>query len=185
MPNHDCLQELITDQTRMTRTVARTIAENDIFPIRQRIDDDEDHTQVIEPLFKIILLELGLQGILVDEEAPTVVDTCAFYEEIARGDSGIAVALGCTTWSLLPILLEPYQRPDLLRELTEVFHRDEIHFGCFAMTKMKPAISYFTLLKKKLTSGLVGDGFGKSLEDFWKKMRILLMQCNGSLLRLK
>jgi alkylation response protein AidB-like acyl-CoA dehydrogenase len=135
MPSHDFLQELITDQTRMTRTVARTIAENDIFPIRQRIDDDKDHTQVIEPLLKIILLELGLQAVLVDEEAPTVVDTCAFYEEIARGDSGIAVALGCTTWSLLPILLEPYQRPGLLRELTEVFLQEELHLGCFAMTE--------------------------------------------------
>jgi alkylation response protein AidB-like acyl-CoA dehydrogenase len=64
-----------------------------------------------------------------------MVDSCVFYEEISRGDSGIAVALACTTWSLIPILMEPYRRPNLLKELTQVFHEDEIHFGCFAMTE--------------------------------------------------
>ena len=63
MPNHNSLEEFFTDTTEMTRSVARTIAENDIFPIRQRIDDDKDHTEVIEPLFRTILLELGLQQV--------------------------------------------------------------------------------------------------------------------------
>jgi alkylation response protein AidB-like acyl-CoA dehydrogenase len=135
MPNHNSLEEFFTDTTEMTRTVARTIAENDIFPIRQQIDDDKDHTEVIEPLFRTILLELGLQQVFVDDEAPSMVDSCVFYEEISRGDSGIAVALGCTTWSLIPILMEPYRRPDLFKELTKAFHEDEIHFGCFAMTE--------------------------------------------------
>ena len=135
MPGHNSLEQFFTDTTLMIQTVAQTITEHDIFPIRQRFDDDKQHTELIEPLFETILLELGLQQVLVDEEAPSMVDSCVFYEELSRGDSGIAVALGCTTWCLMPITLDPYRRPDLVRELTRVFHGDKIHFGCFAMTE--------------------------------------------------
>jgi len=135
MANHLCPEELITDEYKMARTLARKIAENDIFPVRQQIDDDKDHTQVVEPIFKKILIDLGMQKIMVSEEASPMVNWCGFMEEIARGDSGIAVALGCTGWCVMPIVYEPYKRPDLLQELTQVFYEDKIHFGCFAMTE--------------------------------------------------
>lgn len=135
MPGHNSLEQFFTDTTLMIRTVAQTIAENDIFPIRQQLDDDKEHTELIEPLFETILLELGLQQVLVDEDPPSMIDSCVFYEEISRGDSGIAVALGCTTWCLIPIMFEPYRRPDLIRELTQVFHDGKMHFGSFAMTE--------------------------------------------------
>jgi len=130
-----CLEEIISDEYKMTRELAKKIAQNEIFPVRQKIDDDKDHSEIIEPLFKKILLDIGLQRMLVSEDAPSSVNSCGFYEEISRGDSGIAVALGCTGWALTPIRYEPYKRPDLLKELTQVFHEDKIHFGCFAMTE--------------------------------------------------
>jgi len=135
MTEHVCVEELVTEQYKMTRALARQIAENEIFPVRQQIDDDRDHTKVIEPLFKKILIDLGLQRILVAESAPAMVDFCGFAEEIARADSGIAVALGCTTWCVAPLQNKPYNRPDLLKELTQVFQEDKVHFGCFAMTE--------------------------------------------------
>ena len=135
MANHLCPEELITDEYKMARTLARKIAENDIFPVRQQIDDDKDHTQVVEPIFKKILIDLGMQKIMVSKETSPMVNWCGFMEEIARGDSGIAVALGCTGWCVMPIVYEPYKRPDLLHELTQVFYEDKIHFGCFAMTE--------------------------------------------------
>lgn len=135
MVDHVCVEELVTEEYKMTRALAKHIAENEIFPVRQQIDDDRDHTQVIESLFKKILLELGLQRTLVDERATSMVNYCGFVEEIARGDSGIAVALGCTGWCVAPLQHEPYRRPDLLKELTQVFHENKVHFGCFAMTE--------------------------------------------------
>ena len=135
MAGHVCVEELVTEEYKMTRALARQIAENEIFPVRQKVDDDRDHTRVIEPLFKRILLELGLQRILVAETAPSLVNYCGFHEEIARADSGIAVALGCTGWCVTPLQSEPYRRPDLLKELTAVFQEDKAHFGCFAMTE--------------------------------------------------
>jgi alkylation response protein AidB-like acyl-CoA dehydrogenase len=135
MTSHDYVEELVNEGYKMTRALAKQIAENEVFPVRQQIDDDKDHTKVIEPLFKKILLDLGLQRTLVDERAPSMVNYIGFAEEIARGDSGIAVALGCTGWCVAPLQHEPYKRPDLLKELTQVFQKNEIHFGCFAMTE--------------------------------------------------
>ena len=135
MANHFCVEELVSEEYKMVQALAKQIVENEIFPVRQQIDDDKDHTQVIEPLFKKILLDLGLQRMLVAEEAGSMVNSCGFFEAIARGDSGIAVALGCTNWCMTPLQLEPYKRPDLLKELTQVFYEDKIHFGCFAMTE--------------------------------------------------
>lgn len=135
MAEHVCVEELVTEEYKMTRALAKQIAENEIFPVRQQIDDDRDHTRVIEPLFKKILLELGLQRAIVDERPTPMVNYCGFAEEIARGDSGIAVALACTGWCVAPLQHEPYRRPDLLRELTQVFQENNVHFGCFAMTE--------------------------------------------------
>jgi len=135
MTEHVCVEELVTEQYKMTCALAKQIAENEIFPVRQQIDDDRDHAKVIEPLFKKILLELGLQRAIVDERPTPMVNYCGFAEEIARGDSGIAVALACTSWCVAPLQHEPYRRPELLRELTQVFQENKVHFGCFAMTE--------------------------------------------------
>jgi len=135
MVDHMQVEELVNEGYKMTRAFAKQIAEKEIFPIRRQIDDDRDHEVVIGALFKKILLELGLQSSLVDERAPSMVNYCGFAEEIARGDSGIAVALGCTGWCMAPLQHEPYKRSDLLKELTKVFHENKIHFGCFAMTE--------------------------------------------------
>lgn len=135
MANHLCLEELITDEYKMARALARQFVENEIFPVRQQIDDDKDHTKVIEPIFRKILIDLGFQKLMVSEQVGAMVNWMGFLEEIARGDSGIAVALGCTGWCVLPIIYEPYKRLDLLAELAAVFQEDEVHFGCFAMTE--------------------------------------------------
>jgi alkylation response protein AidB-like acyl-CoA dehydrogenase len=135
MANHLCIEELTTEEAKMGRALARQFAENEIFPVRQQIDDDKDHTKVIEPIFRKILIDLGFQKVMASEQVGSMANWMGFLEEIARGDSGIAVALGCTGWCLLPILYEPYRRLDLLEELTAPFQEDEVHFGCFSMTE--------------------------------------------------
>jgi len=135
MANHLCIEELTTEEAKMARALARQFAENEIFPVRQQIDEDKDHTQVIEPIFKKILIDLGFQRLMVSEQVGSMANWMGFLEEIARGDSGIAVALGCTGWCILPLIYEPYKRLDLLQELTAPFQEDRVHFGCFAMTE--------------------------------------------------
>jgi len=135
MAKHLCVEELTTEEAKMARALGRQFTENEIFPVRQQIDDDKDHTQVIEPIFRRILIDMNFQKMMVSEEAGSLVNQMGFMEEIARGDSGIAVALGCTGWCILPLIYEPYKRPDLLAELTAPFQEDDVHFGCFAMTE--------------------------------------------------
>jgi alkylation response protein AidB-like acyl-CoA dehydrogenase len=133
--NYPCIEELTTEEAKMARALARQFVENEIIPVRQQIDDDKDHTKVIEPIFRKILIDLGFQKVMASEQVGSVVNQMGFLEEIARGDSGIAVALGCTGWCLMPLIYEPYKRADLLEELTARFQEDEVHFGCFAMTE--------------------------------------------------
>ena len=135
MTNYPCIEELTTEEAKMARALARQFVENEIIPVRQQIDDDKDHTKVIEPIFRKILIDLGFQKVMASEQVGSVVNQMGFLEEIARGDSGIAVALGCTGWCLMPLIYEPYKRADLLEELTTRFQEDEVHFGCFAMTE--------------------------------------------------
>jgi len=40
MAEHVCVEELVTEAYKMTRALAKQIAENEIFPVRQQIDDD-------------------------------------------------------------------------------------------------------------------------------------------------
>lgn len=129
------VEELITEEYKMVRAMARQLVENEIIPVRQKIDVDYDHEDIIKPLFRKILLEYGLQPALVAKKPPSLVSNCGFNEEIARGDCGIAVALACTSWTVLPLQHEPYRREDLLKALTSVFREDKAHFGCFAMTE--------------------------------------------------
>jgi len=137
MASHLCVDELTTEEAKMARAVARQFTENEIFPVRQQIDEDRDHTQVIEPILRKLLIDMGMQKVMVSEEGmfATLLTFCGALEEIARGDSGIAVALACTSWSVMPLWYEPYRNVDLLQELTAVFQEDEVHFGCFAMTE--------------------------------------------------
>jgi len=135
MTKHLCVEELTTEEAKMGRALGRQFTENEIFPVRQQIDDDKDHTQVIEPIFRRILIDMGFQKMMASGEAGSMVNQMGFMEEIARGDSGIAVALGCTSWCIMPLIYEPYKRPDLLAELTDPFQEDDVHFGCFAMTE--------------------------------------------------
>jgi len=95
--DHLGIEEIANEEYQLVRAMAKQIVENDIFPVRQYFDDDHDHSKYIEPLFNKILLRYGVQPILVSKRAPSLVSNCGFNEEIARGDSGIAVALACTS----------------------------------------------------------------------------------------
>jgi len=135
MIKHLCVEELTTEEAKLARALGRQFSENEIFPVRQQIDDDKDHTQVIEPIFRRLLIDMGFQKMMMSGETVSIVNQMGFMEEIARGDSGIAVVLACTSWCILPLMYEPYKRPELLAELTAPFQEDDIHFGCFAMTE--------------------------------------------------
>lgn len=137
MANHICVEELLTEEAKMLRTMAREFTQSVIFPVRQQVDDDKDHAKIVDPVMNQILKDFGLANIMLDEESPirSMINACGMLEEMARGDSGIAVAIGCAGWCLVPIWYEPYKRPDLLKEFATIYKEAAMPLGCFAMTE--------------------------------------------------
>jgi alkylation response protein AidB-like acyl-CoA dehydrogenase len=130
------LQELLTEEERLVQQAVRTFVDNEIMPVRQQLDDDKDHILIDRISEK--LKDLGFQRGIVPERygglpQRSVIGTCILMEEIARGDVGLAVSLGCTGWFIMPATLANNEA--VLRKVAAVFCGDELHRGCFAMTE--------------------------------------------------
>jgi alkylation response protein AidB-like acyl-CoA dehydrogenase len=130
----------MTEEEKFLRDAIRSFVEGVIMPIRQQVDADERGHKIIEPIMKQGLVDIGAQRMMFPEKYGGLGMTSlreAYWgtEEIARGDSGMAVAAVCTMWPFVPILYEPYRREDLLEEFAKTFCGNELHFGCFAMTE--------------------------------------------------
>jgi alkylation response protein AidB-like acyl-CoA dehydrogenase len=130
------LQELLAEEDRLVQQVVRTFVDSEIMPVRQQLDDDKDHILIDGISEK--LKDLGFQRSIVPERygglpQRSVVGTSTLMEEIARGDIGLAVSLGCTGWSVIPAIMADNEA--VLRKVAAVFCGDELHRGCFAMTE--------------------------------------------------
>jgi alkylation response protein AidB-like acyl-CoA dehydrogenase len=138
MPDHLSIKELEGTEGRLIRRAVRRFVENEIFPVRQKIDDDKEHKIVDQILGKMMGGGLNFQDLMLKVKVEEFFSSSFMgaLEELARGDSGIAVALSCTGWCLLPILLEPYRNEELIKEFSEmVFSEKKLNLGCFAMTE--------------------------------------------------
>ena len=58
-----------------------------------------------------------------------------FCEELARIDSGFAVACICSIWGLMPMILPEHRNMELCMEFGPKFCGDELYMGCHAMTE--------------------------------------------------
>lgn len=130
------LKELLTNEDRLIQQAMRAFVDSEIMPVRQQLDDDKDHILIDKISEK--LKDMGFQRSIVPERygglpQRSVVGTCILMEEIARGDVGLAVSLGCTGWFIMPAILANNEA--VLRKVAAVFCGDELRRGCFAMTE--------------------------------------------------
>jgi len=130
----------LTDQDRLVLQVIRGFVEQQIMPVRQQIDDDREHVivrRILQGLFDLGLMRAGLPreygGLAEADSGASSLSTCLVLEEIARGDSGIAVAASVTTWALMPAVAAGNEA--VLRVVGEMFSGSEVRLGCFAMTE--------------------------------------------------
>lgn len=131
---------LFEDTDYALRDMVRDYVETEIFPKRQQIDDDKDHVIVNELIGG--LMNMGFQRVTFPEDLggmglARAVAHCMSLEEVARGDSGIAVAMACTSWPFIPLALEPEEPHNrwLFEQFAPQFCGEERHFACFAMTE--------------------------------------------------
>ncbi len=126
-------------------SIIRKWADKDVIPFRREFDEDWEEHKLIEPAFKKLMVDLGMQRLLFPQEMggfglghSDYIGTGSFrvFEEVARADSGMAVAFGVTFWPLLMICSAPHVNRKLCEEFAPMFcNTDKPAFAANAMTE--------------------------------------------------
>jgi len=171
-------KEWVSDFATNLGKVLRRWGEEKYVPIRQQVDEDWKEHKLIEPLMKEILVDLGINAAFFPAEAggtdmsDPMALTSIICEELARIDSGFAVACICSIWGLVPILLKPHRNMGLCIEFGEKFCGDELYVGCHAMTEPASGsdVENFGRMKGRTidtTATLDGDGWIINGHKIW------------------
>ena len=137
--------EYLSPLDEMLGNLIRRWAEQEVMPLRRGFDEDWQEHRLIEPAYDKLMGELGLQRLLFPEEVGgwglghsgyLGTGTMRIFEEVARADSGMAVAFGVTFWPLIMICNEPHVNMRLCREFAPLFcNTDKARFAANAMTE--------------------------------------------------
>lgn len=134
-------QEWCSDFLTDIGKVVREWTEDKLMPVRRKIDDDWQRHELVKPLMKEVLVDLGINSAFFPAEAggtdmPELMAMISIViEELARADSGFSVAVACSVWPLIPILAVPHRNMELCMEFGEKFCGDDLYVGCHAMTE--------------------------------------------------
>ena len=136
MYQHSILKVLCKEEDLILRDLARDFVNQEIMPVRQKIDDDQDH-EIIRHILQGVA-NLGFMKAVFPEkyggsDIHSVVTMALPLEEVARGDSGIAVAVACCIWPFTPAIWANNQA--VLDHFGPIFCGDELKIGCFNMTE--------------------------------------------------
>jgi len=137
--------EYLTPLGENVGEIIRDWVEKEVIPYRREFDEDwKDHNLILPP-FKKLLGEYGIQRILFPEDLGgwglghsdfLCVAAFRMFEEIARADSGMAVAFGVVFWPLVLIACEPHVNRRLCEEFAPMYTQStEPVFSCMAMTE--------------------------------------------------
>jgi len=137
--------EYLSPMDRHLGEIIRRWADEEVIPNRRRYDEDWKDHHLIEPAFKTLMVDLGLQRFLFPEDLgglglghSSYLGTGGFriFEEVARADSAIAVAAGVVFWPLIMVCNEPHVNRRICQELAPLFcDTDRPVFAANAMTE--------------------------------------------------
>ena len=129
----------------LVRTVIREWVSTCVMPYRRLYDDPGHAAGHIEEALKVLMVDYGLQKVFIPAEfggwsvgnlGNLGTYAVCIFEEIARGDPGIAIAFGAGFWCLMPIAYRPHVNRRLCREFAPWFTaKDSPFFGGFFMTE--------------------------------------------------
>jgi alkylation response protein AidB-like acyl-CoA dehydrogenase len=133
---HSILKVLCKEEDLILRDLARDFVNQEIMPVRQKIDDDQDH-EIIRHILEGVA-NLGFMKAVFPEkyggsDIHSVVTMALPLEEVARGDSGIAVAVACCIWPFTPAIWANNEA--VLDHFGPIFCGDDLRIGCFNMTE--------------------------------------------------
>ena len=127
--------EFISEEDRLMIATVRDFVNKEIMPVRQQLDEDEDRDlvhHVLNGLAKTGLHKRGLPE-SVGGLRTNAISLVVGYEEVARGDSGIAMTLSVPAWVFGPATRSHNDR--VINDLCAPFCKDELHEACLAMTE--------------------------------------------------
>jgi alkylation response protein AidB-like acyl-CoA dehydrogenase len=127
--------EFLSEEDKMMVTTVRDFVNKEIMPVRQQLDEDEDRDlvhHVLNGLAKIGLHKKGLPE-SVGGLRTNAISLVVGYEEVSRGDSGIAMTLSVPAWVFGPATRSHNDR--VVNDLCPLFCQDEFHEACQAMTE--------------------------------------------------
>ncbi|UCG82254.1 MAG: acyl-CoA dehydrogenase family protein [Dehalococcoidia bacterium] len=136
MYRHKLFEAICKEEDLTLRDLVKDFVDDEIMPVRQQIDDDDEH-EIIHELLQG-LANLGFLRAIFPEkyggsDMRSVVSLVLSLEEVARGDSGIAVALSCCLWPFIPAIWANNEA--VLDYFGPMFCGDDLKLGCFNMTE--------------------------------------------------
>jgi len=141
----------VNDDQRMIQKTVADFVDREIMPVRHKIDEDETHEEIVEPILKKLQVDLGFQRTVIPKdyggnEALSLVSAALKQEQLARADYGISLASACVDWGLVPATMAYLMFPSVkdwgktvLDKFAPVFLEDKLRFACFNMSEVQSA----------------------------------------------
>ncbi len=127
--------DFISEEDQMLISTLREFVQDEILPIRQQLDEDEDRDLVHHVLNGLASLGMHKRGLpeTMGGIRTGAVSLTVGYEEVARGDCGIAMTMSVPAWVFGPAMRA--HNEVVLEELCRQYCGDTFVEACQAMTE--------------------------------------------------
>jgi acyl-CoA dehydrogenase len=142
----------VNEEHRMIQKMFADFVDKEIMPVRDKIDDDITHEEIINPILKKLQVDLGGQKSTLPTEfgglgMTSLVAGALKQEQIGRGDYGISMHCACTDWGWMPATIGyavPFPKANawakaVLAEFAPKFVGNEFAVACFNMSETESA----------------------------------------------
>ncbi len=175
----------VNEEQRMMQKLFADFVDKEIMPVRDKIDDDVTHEEIIEPILKKLQVDLGSQKTMIPKdfggnEMLSIVTGALKQEQMARGDYGISMHSAVTDWCWTPATLAYLMAPTpeaqawgkaVLAEFAPAFGGNELKAGCFNMSEPESACDIENVTNEGKTvatrARLEGDEWVINGSKFW------------------
>jgi len=175
----------VDEEARMMQKVISDFVDKEIIPVRDKIDDDVTHEEIINPILKKLQVDLGCQKNMIPKdyggnEMLSIVAGALKQEQIARGDYGISMHSAVTDWGWTPATLAYLMAPTpeakawakaVLDEFAPGYVGNEHRAACFNMSEAESACDIENITNEGKTVGvrakLEGNEWVINGNKFW------------------
>ncbi len=175
----------VNEEQRMMQKMFADFVEKEIMPVRDKIDDDLTHEEIITPILKKLQVDLGSQKTMIPKdyggnEMLSIVTGALKQEQMARGDYGISMHSAVTDWCWTPATLAYLMAPTkeakawgkaVLDKFAPMFTGNELKAGCFNMSEPESACDIENITNEGKTvsvkAKLEGDEWVIDGTKFW------------------